>query len=80
MAQSDQFGTALMATRYAHTLLFECPECNLPIPVSRIRGEKNLETIESESFQLKCHYCDASSTLPAAVAKAHWVSAWGGPI
>ena len=22
--------------RYAHTLLFDCPECNLPIAVSRI--------------------------------------------
>jgi len=64
------------AARYAHTLLFVCSECNLPISISRICNEKSLEMIDSQSFHLECAYCHASSTVLAATAKAHWVSEW----
>ena len=66
----------LPAARYAHTFLFVCPECNLPISISRIRSKRNLETIESQSFEFKCHYCNESSILLAAMAKTHWVTEW----
>ena len=52
------------------------PECNLPIAISRIRPEKNLETIESEKFDIRCEYCNESSTALANVARAHWITAW----
>jgi hypothetical protein len=39
--------------RYAHTLLFTYPRCNLPISVSQIRSEKNLEMLESMSLRIK---------------------------
>jgi hypothetical protein len=37
-----------MTMRFAHTLLFFCSDCQQPIPISRIREEKNLEGIDSE--------------------------------
>lgn len=76
MAQSHQFATTLVSSRYAHTFLFMCPECNLPVSISCVRPEKNLETIESQSFRLKCDYCNESSTVPAVMAKAHWITEW----
>ena len=76
MAQSEQFAATLTEIRYAHTLLFMCPECNLPISISRVRPQKNLETTASESFRLRCDYCNKSSTVRALIAKAHWVTEW----
>ena len=64
------------SARYAHTFLFMCPDCNMPIAISRIRPERNLETIESRKFDLKCAYCNESSAMPAPMAKAHWVTDW----
>ena len=32
--------------RYAHTFLFVCPDCNLPIAISKISDEKNVEQID----------------------------------
>ena len=61
---------------HAHTFLFMCLACNVPIAISRIRPERNLETIESRKFDLKCEYCNESSAMPAAMAKAHWVTDW----
>jgi hypothetical protein len=63
------------AARYAHTFLFMCPECNMPIAISRIRPERNLETIESRKFDLKCAYCN-ETPMPAPMAMAHWVTDW----
>ena len=42
--------------RYAHTLLFVCPDCNLPIAISRISDKKNLEGVDGELVQIKCAY------------------------
>ena len=35
-----------MASKYAHALLFVCPECNLPVAISRVRAEESLESVE----------------------------------
>lgn len=62
--------------RYAHTLLFVCPDCNLPIAVSKISDAKNLEEIDSLEIHIKCAYCEGTSNLLAVTAKTHWVTEW----
>lgn len=64
-----------MTTRYVHTLLFSCPHCKLPVAVSDIREEGNIEAMEG-SLTLRCSQCGESSEVPAAVAKRHWVDDW----
>ena len=70
----------LPAARYAHTFLFGCPACTLPISISLIRSEETLKTAESLSVEFKCGYCHEVSVLLAATAKAHWVTEWARPI
>jgi hypothetical protein len=65
--------------RYTHTLLFTCPECNLPVSVSRISHAKNLEDIEGRLVRIKCGYCEKTSDFIGTTAKTHWVSDWEGP-
>ena len=35
-----------------------------------------IKTLPSQSFHLKCDYCNESSTVVAPMAKAHWVTEW----
>jgi len=72
----DPTNAPMAADRYAHTLLFTCPECNLPVSISRICNEKSLEMIDAQSFYLECQYCHGWNTLLAATAKLHWVTEW----
>jgi hypothetical protein len=76
MAEPDPFAPRLTSARYAHTLLFVCPGCNLPISISRISGERSSEVIASQSFRLKCGYCRESATFRGLTAKLHWVTEW----
>lgn len=62
--------------RYVHILLFACPDCDLPVSISRVSKEKNLETVDAEPLQIKCSYCDKSSHLTAVLAKRHYVEEW----
>jgi transcription elongation factor Elf1 len=64
-----------MTKRYVHTLLFSCPHCKLPVVVSHIREEGNIEAIEG-SLTLRCSQCGQSSDVLAATAKRHWVDDW----
>ena len=68
--------------RYAHTLLFVCPDCNLPIAISRISDKKNLEGVDGELVRIKCAYCEQASEVSAVTAKVHWVTDWSdsGPV
>lgn len=61
---------------YAHTLLFICPECNLPVSVSRVASHKNLEDIESNIMKVRCDYCEDSFETRGYAAKMHWVTEW----
>jgi len=61
--------------RYAHTFLFVCPDCNLPIAISKINDEKNLE-IDGARVRIKCNYCEHISDQLALTAKTHWVTDW----
>ncbi|MGB7729347.1 MAG: hypothetical protein WBL50_15050 [Candidatus Acidiferrum sp.] len=65
-----------MATRFVHTLLFVCPECNLPVAISRVSEEKNFEGVDAEQLQLRCSYCEKVSDTTAVTAKRHYVVEW----
>jgi hypothetical protein len=65
-----------MSMRYVHTLLFACPDCNLPVAISRISKEKNLETVDAERLHITCSYCEKSSAVNAVEAKRHYVEEW----
>jgi hypothetical protein len=62
--------------RYVHILLFACPDCNLPISISRFSNEKNLETVDAEQLDITCSYCEKSSNVTAVTAKRHYVEEW----
>jgi hypothetical protein len=70
-----QTGTRIPA-RYIHVLLFVCPDCNLPISISRVSNEKNLETVDAERLHITCSYCDRSSDVTSVTAKRHYVEDW----
>jgi len=65
-----------MAVRYAHTFLFVCPACGLPIAISRVTKEQNSEDLGAELLRIKCSYCDKSSDIRALHAKKHYVEEW----
>jgi hypothetical protein len=65
-----------MAVRYVHVLLFVCPECNLPVAISRVSNDKNLEGVDAERLNITCSHCKASSTTTTVTAKRHWVDEW----
>ena len=67
---------AMGKAKYAHMLLFACPECNLPVAISRVSNEKNLERVDAESLHIICGYCGNSSDVTAVTAKAHFVEEW----
>ena len=62
--------------QYAHTLLFVCPDCKLPIAISKISDEKNLEQIDGARVCVTCNYCGHISEQLALTAKTHWVTDW----
>jgi hypothetical protein len=46
------------SVRYVHLLLFACPDCNLPVSISRVSNEKDLETVDAEHLRITCSYCE----------------------
>jgi transcription elongation factor Elf1 len=68
-----------LSERYAHTLLFNCPDCDLPVSIACISQDKNLEQVASQTFRLHCSYCGKRSAMPGVAAKMHWVSDWFTP-
>jgi aspartate carbamoyltransferase regulatory subunit len=65
-----------MASRFVHTLLFACPECNLPVAISRISKEKNFEGVDAENLRIRCSYCEKVSDTTAVMARKHYVEEW----
>jgi hypothetical protein len=65
-----------MAARFVHTLLFACPECNLPVAISRVSKEKNFEGVDAENLRIRCSYCETVSDTTAVTAKKHYVEDW----
>ncbi|HTQ95658.1 MAG TPA: hypothetical protein VMH89_02570 [Candidatus Acidoferrum sp.] len=62
--------------RYAHILVFSCPDCNLPIAITRISNEKNLEKVDAEALDIRCSYCESTTHMSAVNAKLHYVESW----
>jgi hypothetical protein len=65
-----------MADRYVHVLLFVCPECGLPVVISRVSAEKNSEDVDAQRLHITCSYCDPSFNVTAVTAKKHYVENW----
>jgi hypothetical protein len=62
--------------QYAHTFLFACPECKLPVSAARVSNEKAPETSDALKLNITCHYCQSPVQVLAATAKKHSVDAW----
>lgn len=63
-------------TRYVHTLLFQCPDCDSPIAISCIHEGRNLEDTDSKSIRIFCTSCYNSSTVIGLMAKKHYIEDW----
>jgi hypothetical protein len=65
-----------MTIRFVHTLLFACPDCNLPVAINRVTEERSLETVDAERLCITCSYCEKSSDVIAVTAKRHYMEEW----
>lgn len=61
--------------RFAHVMLFECPDCTLAISLALTRDMRNFEDTDEHSYPLRCS-CGWSGSLLGAVARRHWVEPW----
>jgi hypothetical protein len=61
--------------RYVHMFLFECTECNCPIPSAQITDHQ-LEAADAMMFDLRCDQCGKSSQALGHTARRHFVSDW----
>jgi hypothetical protein len=59
--------------RFVHLLLFQCPDCKLPVSAVRISVERNLEGIDAGTIEVDCSYCDTLSDVSAISAIKHYV-------
>jgi hypothetical protein len=76
MTQSDMTSQTI-STKYVHTLLFVCPNCQFPIAITRVSEHRNLEGIDRESLRISCSYCcGLSFDVVAIQAKKHYVLDW----
>lgn len=48
----------------------------MPIAISLINQESNLEDIDAETVSIKCVHCQHSEQTPAVTAKRHYVDEW----
>jgi hypothetical protein len=64
------------STRYVHTLLFRCPDCDSPIAISCVNEGRNLEATDGESLRIFCTSCYNSSYVIGLMAKKHYVENW----
>jgi hypothetical protein len=67
-----------MSTRFVHTLLFACPECDLPLAITRLTDERNLERVDGQMRQVQCTFCGNNFTASSVNARKHYVEEWSG--
>lgn len=60
-----------MAIHYARTLTFECPECHLPVLVTRTSEHGNMEDVAAWIFQVECESCRHVAEIPGLFASRH---------
>jgi hypothetical protein len=63
----------LMAVRYAHTLLFACPDSHRNISITSVSDRSNIEAVDALTFHVQCLSCQKSVDLPGYLAKTHSV-------
>lgn len=63
--------------RFLHTLVFECPGCQLPVVIGRLSAHENREAISNEWQNLKCSFCEESFRVIVATAREHYIAVWG---
>jgi hypothetical protein len=60
---------------FVHILLFQCPNCKLPMSSAIAKTERNPEETDAHSFALHCD-CGWKGTQMGLLAKRHWVEEW----
>lgn len=66
--------------RFAHMLLFACPDCYSPIVASLLTATRNLEDVDDHYFLLQCDQCHGAFSLPAFTAKRHYAEEWDSQV
>lgn len=64
-----------VSERFAHVMLFACPDCARAISLAVTRDERNFEEVDRSSHALECS-CGWSGGLLGAAARRHWVEIW----
>ena len=67
------------AARFAHVLLFECPQCGRPLASACASIAESLEQADAHWFSPHCH-CGWSGNVIGLVAIKHWVEPWASSV
>ena len=68
-----------LAERYAHVMLFSCPQCGSPLATACASTKRNLEQAEAHWFNPHCH-CGWTGDVMGVLAQKHWVEEWNEPV
>jgi len=60
---------------FAHVVLFKCPKSGDPIGSSFVSSKRNLEEVDSHSFELQCP-CGWTGTMLGISKVSSWVANW----
>ena len=63
-------------SRFVHILVFACPQCRLPIAVSRLSPKKTFDEFDGQRFCATCEFCAKVFDVQAHTAKRHLVESW----
>jgi hypothetical protein len=63
--------------RYAHVMLFACPQCERPLSATCLSTKSNLEVADAEWFTPHCR-CGWTREISGVTAVRHWVAPWRG--
>jgi DNA-directed RNA polymerase subunit N (RpoN/RPB10) len=63
-------------SKFAHLLLFRCPECGEPIATACASYFANLEEVDARQFSAHCSDCDKAFDMLGIQAVRHWVDPW----
>ena len=65
-----------MAIQYAHTFLFACPSCDLPVSITRVSGEQSRQSAGRAPMRTICPYCGKHCHCSPDTARCHYVEEW----
>jgi hypothetical protein len=61
---------------FVHVVLFKCPGSGEPLTATFLSSKKNLEEVDSHSFNVRCS-CGWSGNLFGIAKINSWVEKWG---